>query len=186
MTEEKKINSQYWRFKGQVAWAKIYEPDTFRGASNWLLNFYPENETEWANIKKAGLQARVKEDDGEKSGVKGKFIPLRRPVVKQIKGNPVYFTPPRIFDKDGEPIILYTDGQNKEIRSYDDKSLVINRVGSPVLIGNGSTVYVNVVVYPTEMGPGNRLESIQILDLVEYEKNEGPVVNGSGDEELPF
>src|SRR5688572_21602861 len=100
MTDKNKSNSTYWRFRGKVGWAKVYEPDTFRGTTNWILNFYPENDEEWAKVKKSGIQAKVKEDDGVQSGVEGKFIPLKRPVTKMIKGNQVFFTPPRIFNED--------------------------------------------------------------------------------------
>jgi hypothetical protein len=40
------------------------------------------------------------------------------------------------------------------------------------LIGNGSKVKVSVAVYDTVKGKGQRLESIQVLDLIEYEKGE--------------
>jgi hypothetical protein len=186
LTKETESKTNYWRFKGHISWAKVYDPDTFRGSTNWLLNFYPLDEAEWENFKKSGIQGKPKEDDGEKSGIKGKFVTLKRPVMKAIKGNPVYFTPPRIYDEEGNRMVTYVDGDGKEIRSYEDKTTVVNRVGDQVLIGNGTLAYVNVVVYPTGMGPGNRLESIQILDLVKYEKADGPEIQGHNDEELPF
>ncbi len=183
---DKKSTSEYWRFKGHIAWAKIYDPDTFRGSTNWLINFYPYDDDEWANIKESGIQGKPKEDDGEKSGIKGKFITLKRPVMKPIKGNPVYFAPPRLYDADGKPLVYYTDNNGKELRSYEDKATILNRVGDQILIGNGTLAYVNVVVYQTGMGPGNRFESIQFIDLVEYEKPDGPTVNGNNDEDRPF
>ena len=41
------------------------------------------------------------------------------------------------------------------------------------LIGNGSKVTVFASVYDTKMGKGTRLEAVQVLDLVEFETEEG-------------
>lgn len=186
---DKKSNTEYYRFKGKLAWAKIYEPDEFRGAVNWLVNFYPDNAEEWALIKKSGIQARPKDDDGEKSGIKGRYIPLKRPTFKMMKGNGVYFTAPRVMDKDGSTLIRYVDEHGKEVRTYTDKNQVIRREGDVIGIGNGSEAYVYVVTYPTGMGIGNRLESIQLIDLIEYSAPENTRVIHSTDDlddEIPF
>lgn len=158
--------TQYLRIPGTIKWAKVYTPDEYKGAVRWTLNFYPSDKG-WEMVKEAGIQKRPKTD---KEG--GTFINLQRPTTKMIKGSLVYFTPPIIYDEDGEFLVKYVDENNKIIRSYNDKDTVIKRDGEPVLIGNDSEVLVHVSVYPTAMGPGNRLDAITLVDLVHYEKPE--------------
>ena len=177
-----KSKTEYVKLLGKVSWAKVYEPDEFRGATNWTLNFYPRDASEWDKIKQAGIQRRPKEDDGTKSGVEGRFIPLKRPTTKLIKGKMVYFTPPRIFNKDGSSAVSYTNNEGRAVYSYDDEKTIINRVGDSIQIGNGSEVEVTLSVYQTAMGPGNRLEGIKILDLIVYEKPQENTL----DDEIPF
>jgi hypothetical protein len=52
-------------------------------------------------------------------------------------------------------------------------------------IGNGSKVKIAYTVYETKMGKGTRLEGVQVLDLVEYERPEGEEEH-QGDLRLPF
>lgn len=159
-------NTKYYTFTGKVQWAKVYTPDEFRGAVRWGLDLYMDSDKEWAKFKESGIQKKVKENDA------GKGFNLTRSTTKVMKGKMVYFTPPQIVDKDGKVLVKYVDDQGKDVRSYEDKDKKITRVGDPVMIGNGSTIEVNVSVYPTAMGPGNRLESIKLIDLIHYEKPE--------------
>ena len=71
----------------------------------------------------------------------GVTVTFRRPSKKLIKSEIVEFGPPKVS---GNP---------------DNK-----------LVGNGSTVEVDVVVYDTMKGKGHRLEAVKVLDLVEYVK----------------
>lgn len=159
-------NTKYVTFTGKVQWAKVYTPDEFRGAVRWSLDLIMSDDAEWQKFKDLGIQKKVKENEN------GKYFNVTRSTTKLMKGKLVHFTPPTIFDKDGLPIVSYVDEENKIVRSYDDPNKVIRRIGEPVMIGNGSDVQVTVSVYPTAMGPGNRLESIKIIDLVHYEKPE--------------
>ena len=163
-----KSQTQYIAITGKIAWAKLYTPDEFRGSSKWMANLYPLNETEWKKFHEAGIQKKVKED------TEGKFFPVTRNTSKMIKGKLVHFAPPIIYDKDGKALVHYIDQAGKTIRSYDDGSPRPQRVGDTILIGNGSLVEARLSVYPTAMGPGNRLESIKILDLIHYEAPEIP------------
>lgn len=52
-------------------------------------------------------------------------------------------------------------------------------------IGNGSKVKIAFTVYDTKMGKGTRLEGVQVLELVEYERPEGEEEH-HGDLRLPF
>jgi hypothetical protein len=181
----KESTTKYITLTGKAFWCKVYTPDEFRGSSKWMINFYPSDEKEWAKFKEAGIQKKVKEDEN------GKNFAVTRNTSKMIKGNMVYFTPPIIYDKDGKTLVYYADEKGNLVRSYNDPNQRPQRVGDPILIGNGSLVSVRLSVYPTAMGPGNRLESITLLDLIHYEKPEeapenrevkGPEVDVTNDE----
>jgi len=149
------------KFTGKAKWAKVYDPEEFRGAVNWKINLYLDK-GELEKRKKAGIQSKVYEDSD------GVYVTFKRPKEKLIKGILNEFSPPKITNEDGEDIVSYkksADGTKWE------------RNGTPVLIGNGSTVEVTVAVYDTQMGKGQRLESVRIVDLIEYE---------SGDSESGF
>lgn len=150
--------SKWINVKGFCKWAKVYDPDDYQGAKRWALTFYPDNEDEWAVIKKSGLQLRPKEDD------LGKFIQLRRPVSKVFGDEVTFFSPPKIT---GAVNVHYVNDEGEEVRQFR-KGDKIERVGEPVLIGNESKVIVNICVYDTRQGKGHRLEALNVLDLVEY------------------
>lgn len=163
------------KLKGTIAWAKVYEPDTAFGAENYKIAFYPEGDVDWKKFKDSGIQKSVQEDDGEKSGVTGKYFQLARPSFKMIKGAIVNFTGPVIEDKDGKTIVDYVNLEGRRVYSYDNKDKAnITRRGSPILIGNGSKAEVTVCVYDTFKGKGHRLEAIRVLDLVEYKRDMTP------------
>lgn len=150
--------SEIHKFTGKAAWAKVYDPEEFRGSVNWKINLYLDKD-ELAKRKKAGIQSKVYDDEN------GTYVTFKRPQTKLIKDSLNEFSPPKILNAEGETIVHYE-------KSEDGTQWV--RVGKPVLIGNGSTVEVAVNVYDTKMGKGQRLESVRIIDLVEYESNDGP------------
>lgn len=155
-------NTKYIDVTGTIQWAKVYTPDEFRGAIRWSIDFFPGSDEDFKKIKDAGIQKKAK-DKGE-----GVYYNFTRSTTKFMKERLVKFTPPVIYDKDGKMLVYYVDEEDKMVRSYDTEK-VIRRVGEPILIGNGSKVEITLSVYPTAMGPGNRLESIRILDLITYE-----------------
>jgi hypothetical protein len=171
-----KSTTQYVQFTGKAYWAHIYKPDTFRGAVRWIMNLYMDDD-EWKKFKDLKIQKKPVTDEN------GTFWRPTRLTSRMIKEKLVKFTPPWIYDKNGEPLVTYVNQDGKEVRSYDGADSDIKRVGDPVLIGNGSTVSITVSVYPTTMGIGNRLESIRLLDLIEYKS---PEVKDEDDEALPF
>lgn len=153
--------------KGTIKWAKVYEPDNFSGAEFWAICLYPHDGAEWEKFHKSGLQLKVKEDT---DGVSGKFIKLRRSCSKMIKDEIVKFSPPEIT---GKVNVSYQDDEGNKVRQYNKGDKVkINRVGDPVLLGNGSLVIANLSYYDTAKGKGHRLENITVLELVSYEATE--------------
>ena len=158
--------SKYVKFVGKAFWAKVYEPDEFRGQSNWKIDLVVDDDT-LKEYKKHGIQKKVRENEA------GTVVSFTRPKTKEIKGQNNLFHAPKIFDKDGNVLVDYKVNEAKD--GFD-------RVGDPVLIGNGSEVELTVVVYDwgtkTNGGIGQRLESVKILDLIEY-KSEGGGGSGS-------
>lgn len=73
-----------------------------------------------------------------KTTEQGVCVTFRRPSKKLIKSELVEFGPPKLSGDEGK------------------------------LVGNGSTVEVDVVVYDTIKGKGHRLEAVKVLNLVEY------------------
>jgi hypothetical protein len=139
-----KSATKYLKFRGKIAWAKLQEPDDYKGEKKWKMNFYPSDET-LVKMKLAGLQNKVKEDDGAKSGVSGKFVSLKRDTEKSFNGVVQKFDPPELFDAQG------------------------NLIEESLLIGNGSEVEVELAVYQTQrFGAGSRIQRVRIIDLIEY------------------
>lgn len=150
MTDKKKTET--YKFIGKAFWAKVYEADEFRGTTNWKIDLEVDDEN-LKLYKESGIQGKVKSNDS------GPVVSFKRPTTKLIKGVQQIFAGPKIMDKDGKVIVEY---------KKNDAGTGFDRVGDPVLIGNGSLVEVTVSVYPTSMGPGQRLESVRIIDLIEY------------------
>lgn len=151
------------KFTGRAAWAMIYSPDEGFGKEFWKISLYPDIDTIMA-IKDAGIQLKAKDDDGEKSGVQGKFFTFRRDTTSKFGGSEVQpVSPPWVYDKKGKKLVSYTQDEDGDYQ----------REGEPVLIGNGSEVEVTVEVYNTKsFGKQCRLYSVKILDLIEYNPDE--------------
>lgn len=130
------MSSKLYYFTGPCKWAKVYEPDDYNGEKKWKIDVFLDKNS-LKDLKATGCKLKVKEDEDGK-----KFVTFNRPVVKEIKGEMKDFEPPKVLDKDHNPI---TD-----------------------LIGNDSTVTVKVQVYDTQMGPGHRLEAVRVDNLIPY------------------
>lgn len=154
------------KFRGKAMWAKVYEPETFRNSTNWKIDLVVDKEN-LDLFKQHKIQKKVKEVDGES------VLAFTRPQTKEIKGVNNLFAPPKIYAADGSILVDYKVNEAKD--GFD-------RVGDPILIGNGSEVELAVVVYDwgtkANGGVGQRLESIKIIDLIEY-KSEGGSGGGS-------
>lgn len=148
--------AKYEKFRGYSGYAMMYKPDEFMDKKYWKISFYPETSKVMDAMKAKGVRLKIYEDDGSKSGVEGQYYVIKRPTEKNFKGVPTDFHPPVIYDKDGKILV-----------GYDKETL--ERIGEPVLIGNGSLVEVTVCIYDAPpYGKGTRLESVKILDLIEY------------------
>lgn len=174
-----KAKTKYLDFDGVVAWCRLYpgQEDEYGGNRFWKMNFYPDEDTR-LKMKAAGIQLRFKDDDGEKSGIAGKYVVLKRPTEKEFDGEIQKFLPAQISDKSGI-LVKY-----KVNEAGDD----FEQVGEKVVIGNGSKVRVTLEVYDTKrFGKGTRLRSVKILDLVEYIPPEDVSDNEyDGDDDTPF
>ncbi len=148
-----------YKFVGKALWAKVYDADEFRGSRNWKIDLEVDAEN-LALYKESGIQGKVKENEN------GPVVSFKRPETKLIKGVQQIFSGPKILDKDDKVIVDYK--KNADNTAFE-------RIGDPVLIGNGSLVECTVQVYDTPMGKGQRLISVKILDLITYtpEKSEG-------------
>jgi hypothetical protein len=162
-----KSKTKWYNFEGTCKWAKVYTPDEFRGASNWTIDFYPKDDNEVKAIKATGIQGNFKQDADGLS-----YIRFRRGVKKSFDQGRTFtvFAPPVIIGPNGTGV-KYVNEQGEDVKSVSDGS-AIKAVGEPILIGNGSRIKINVGVYDTAYGPGNRFETIEILELVEYKKPE--------------
>lgn len=149
------------KFKGKVAWARVQEGnfDDYRGEKSWKISLYPDKEMA-QKIKESGTQCRMKFDEGDKSGIEGKFYQFKRKLeIDFNKGK----GPEKL-----EPVKLTLRGE-----PYDGA------------IGNGSECEIEVELYDTKrFGKGTRLISVDILDLIEYIKDEDDTE--SEDDEAPF
>lgn len=152
--------------KGSLGFAKTYDPDEYKGNRFWAVDFYPKDAEEWDKIKKAGISLRPKEPPTEAFRIQynlppGKFIRLRRPTQKLIKNKIEHFKGPDVI-VDGKVVGHWVQ--------QHDGTYEFN--GDPIFLGNGTKAIVSVDVYDTAMGPGHRLTSIDVVELVVYEKPE--------------
>lgn len=152
--------TKYYKFRGKVSFAKLYpdQYDDYLGNQSWKLNLYPDENT-ILKIKAAGIQNKLKDDDGEKSGVTGKFFTFKRPLEKEFVSGLKKFTPPEILDKDNKKLVYYNQADDDTYEMIGDK----------IILGNGSEIEVTLEVYNTHrFGKGSKIMSVKILDLIEY------------------
>jgi hypothetical protein len=122
-------------FSGPCKWAKVREPDDYQGDKKWKVDVYL-NKDELKQLKASGLSLKIREDDD------GKFVQFSRSVEKEIKGELIKFDPPKVLDKELNPI--------------------------DSLVGNGSTVTAKIAVFDTAKGKGHRLEALRVDELIEF------------------
>lgn len=168
--------SKFKKFKGVISYAMVYSPDEYNDKRFWKLNLHPTKQV-IEEIRAAGLQNKLKDDTGKIENASGQYFTFKRDCEKEFKDGTTFFAPPEILDKDGNRLVYYKrDG--KRISSYTDGDRP-DRVGEPVIIGNGSEVEVTIEIYPTKrFGNGSRVASVRIIDLVEYNPDD---VDADGD-----
>ncbi len=167
------MTTEFVKLRGKSKWALLYDKTDDKYGSVWKLDLYMDEDS-LKKYEEIGLQRPVRESED------GKYVSFKRDVFKIFnpKEGPVYFTPPRIYGKDGKVLVYYVDKQEgKSI--YTGKSPdEFYRVGEPVSIGNGSEVEVTISTYNLGKipGKGSRLESVKILDLIEYVREGEPQI----------
>jgi len=171
--ERKEYKTKFHTFIGLASYAKVYEPDDYKGSEFWKINLHVDKDTA-KKIREAGSQVRPHVDNEEVSGVPGTYYTFRRDLVKTINGRDVEFNPPEIFDQDGKPIMVYVK---------DPETGETHAEGEKVYIGNGSKVEVTVEVYPAgSFGNGTRLRSVKIIDLIKYDPKAKEEVPAEGED----
>jgi hypothetical protein len=175
--DKTKSKTKYIKVRGKVSYAKLYEPDDFRGEKKWKINLYPDAAS-YDLIKKVGMQNKFKDDDGSKSTVTGRFCTLSRPCEKQFGSELTKFTPPEVLDKGGKKLVYYEKDNDGDVDMFGEK----------VIIGNGSECEIELAVYQTaRFGAGSRFNSVRIIDLIEYVPPEDLEENEvDGDDDAPF
>lgn len=84
-------------FTGPCKWAKVYQPDDYKGDKKWKVNLYLNKETKKL-LKDSGVQLKIRDDED------GEFVVFSRPVERQYQDELKFFEPPKIFNKELEKI----------------------------------------------------------------------------------
>lgn len=155
--------TQYKKYVGKCAWAMLYTPDEYNGKSFWKISFYPDIDT-LLRMKEDGVSHKVREDDGGSSGVAGKYFTFRRDCEKDFGNGVQAISPPAVYDKNKKALVSYKKNEN------EDAQYAYDRIGEPVLIGNGSEVEITLEIYNTRsFGKQARFNSVRIIDLIHYD-----------------
>jgi len=156
-------NTKYFKVPGIASWNHVYKPDDFMNQVNYTFALVV-NESSQAIIEKYGLQGQFKDHD---SG--DKVYNFKRPAEKMILKKWVSFAPPVLYGPDGKVLCEYkykgevTQSVN-ELIDYTE----FEPTGEQPIIGHGSSVILDICVYSTMKGNGARLQSIKLVDLIEY------------------
>lgn len=163
--------TKYLKFRGKASYAMVYKADDYNDTRFWKINLHPSKEV-LEEIKSAGIQNKLKPDDGRIPNVFGPHMTFKRPTEREFDGEMTYFTPPTIYDKDGKKLVWYVDEDGDQVQQYKRGDRP-DRKGEPIIIGNGSEVEITLEVYKTNrFGNGSRLQSVKIIDLIEYKPEE--------------
>jgi len=164
-----KSNTKFHTIAGKAVYVKPYVPDEYNGVENWKCGLTVTKDS-FNELKSWGcqLQKRLAEDVPN-IDENTPYVTFKRNVMKEFKDNTVYFCPPVIYDKDGNELISYVNSEGKTVRQFNEGEEQPTRKGEPILIGNGSDIEVTIGIYPAgQFGYGTRLESIKIIDLIEF------------------
>lgn len=136
---------------------------TFEGPCQWAKLIDPDQKYGHycIDVQLDEAQQKVYKEAGCQSKLRNGYATFRRaPKRLTAKGDLLDFGKPTVTDAAGNAF---------------DK-----------LIGNGSKVRVNVSVYDTSKGPGTRLNSVTVLDHVEFVKQPQVQVAGVAKVNVPF
>lgn len=158
---------------GKANWAKVFESNRDMVGYDGVYREYDGAYTIQVELDKTNYD--ILESSGSAKANKS-----RRKEVDKLDSTEVKFVrkhKDRFEWASGAPKVLKSDGSDWDF-SEDG------------LIGNGSTVEVELSVYTTTKSPGTRLESVKVLDLVGYDEFKEPVKYtehyAEDSEEVPF
>lgn len=185
--------TKYVKFRGKSVYAMVYRPDEYNGQEFWKIGLAVTKE-EAEKIKASGSQVRAKFSENIPNIDDGtRFFTFRRQTEKEFRTGLTNFCPPTIYDKKGKNLVSYHQGR-EQVYQYGEDDDRPERKGEPVIIGNGSDIEVTVAIYPAgSFGKGTRLESIKIIDLIEYNpddeeevepEDETPNISETSEEEM--
>lgn len=162
-----KSNTKYLKFRGKAVYAKPYVPDEYNGAQTWKVGMTVTKEM-FNEIRESGCQVKKRlAEEVPNIDENTPYVVFTRPTEKEFSDGVTYFTPPCIYNSDNELIVWYENEDGELVRQFKGKQP--ERMGEPLIIGNGSDIEVTVAVYPAgSFGHGHRFESIKILDLIEW------------------
>jgi hypothetical protein len=145
---DKGSNSTLMNLSGKLMWCRLTDLNRY---GKWSLDLYPDNESleKLRELQAEGVKNVIKKDDD------GYHVQISRPsTVEFQKGVVQSVTPPRIRDKDKQPL------------------------PANVLVGNGSDGVVTVEVY-THRVPNSekrakamRLYGVEVHNLIPFELTE--------------
>lgn len=155
--------NKWYRFEGKAHYLKVYEPDFYEGIGKYKAGLIVQPETE-NYIKGTGIRRQFKTVD------EGRLVQFTRDFEKQFKDQTVFFCPPAIYAADGRALVEYYNKEtNQRVSQFNEEDKdKIERRGEKTLIGNGSQVELTISTYDAGKFKGSRLESIRIIDLIEY------------------
>lgn len=143
--------TETYYISGIAKFPRLKQPDEQYDNYSIGVILDPASEAEYAN---SGMQMKPRSWEGDT------FITFRRPEKKLIKDELVKFGPPKVVDKDNNPIT--------------------------VLVGNGSKVTLKVIVYDSRKGKGHRLEAVRVDELVEFKPTPKADAPKEASKQMPF
>lgn len=158
---------KWLNFSGKGYWVKIGSKTDDAFDPQWNLRL-DMNEDSLKRFKASGIQKELRDPTTGKIDPDGTAVQFSRRVLKIFKGTPVYFTPPKVYNKDRSIMTEYIDKETSAVITNTEKKDGYERRGPEPIIGNGSEIEVNVYVYPTKKGFGSQLDGVRIIDLIEY------------------
>lgn len=164
-----KSNTKYVKFRGKAIYVKPYVPDEYNGKETWKCGMTVTKE-EWQKIRESGSQLKKRiAEDIPNIDENTPYVVFSRDSEKEFKDGVAYFCPPFIYDANDDKLVWYQDADGKDVRQFKSENDQPERVGEPIVIGNGSDIEVTAAIYPAgSFGHGTRLESIRVIDLIEW------------------
>lgn len=154
------------KFTGKAYWVRIGSKTDDAYDPQWNLRLELDAPSLKA-FKASGIQKELRDVVTGKPDPDGTMVQFSRKVLKIFKGVPTYFTPPKVYNKDRTVMTEYVDNDDKPVTNVPVKD-GYKRVGPEPILGNGSEIEVSIYMFPTKKGIGSQLDSVRIIDLIEY------------------